>query len=198
MRIASVVIALCVMAGSAGAQPEGLRAGGGLDLELTYDRTEIVDAGAYQVDLWAMVGKQFPLLYAVGLDMRLGGSDPGGFLYELDLRLIGFGLLLGKSAQLVVTGGGGVGGRPFRWQLPAEARLEFDLGPRIRITALGRTALTTDDNTYTGAVTVRLGKRYYGGHRGLSAGNGYFLGAGVTRDGYQVLLGYSINVSWNR
>jgi hypothetical protein len=170
--------------------------------------------GSAGVSLRALASKWW-LLYGAGLDYQLGGTSPGGFLYQVDLYPIGAGVMLGPNAKFGIFAGVGLSGvteqLPFSLQAPVEASVEFDLHRRIRVAAFGR-AIWVSDNAREGGspslsfadeaaagVSLRWGKRYYPHDNRLSAGNGYFLGllyqeqAGSTIIG--ATFGYSLNAS---
>lgn len=134
----------------------------------------------------AVFGKRVGL--AVGLDLDAGFAVPLGFAYAARLFPLGVGVFLSPTGYLAVFSGVGASGVTVRvpsgLELPQELRLEFDLGPRARLSLhargtfvgfepLRRQGQMGFDETSFG-VSARFG-RAVGFHRGTIA-SGYFFG----------------------
>jgi len=215
---------VCATPGSAVAQMDGWRGGVSLTLDSRYghvtdaaasdDREHI---GSVGVSLRALASKWW-LLYGAGLDYQLGGTSPGGFLYQVDLYPVGAGVLIGPNAKVGIFAGVGLSGVtervPFSFQAPVECAIEFDLHRRVRVAAFGRVLWLSDNSRDDGSpslsfadevaagLSLRWGKRYYPHDNSMSAGNGYFVGLlyqeqlGSTIIG--ATFGYSLNASFGR
>lgn len=132
--------------------------------------------------------------YQLGLDLHAGATNPGGFAYQTDLYLVGFGARLGRHGMLGASAGigasGAVGTMDDGVDLPVEAFAELNLGAHVRLMARARALwLAAAPARRDGAPTfgwtdevdatfaIRLGRRYdleYG--RCCRSGNGYFVG----------------------
>ncbi len=220
-------LALALVAGSA--RPARAQMGdwqGGVTLSLETNYRQVTEAGvddgremlaAAGVTLRAMASKWW-LLYGVGFDYQLGGTDPGGFLYETNFYPVGLGFLMGANAKFGVMAGIGMSGvterLPLSTQFPVEASLEFDLFSRVRVAGFARAIWVTDNRREHGSpsfedtdevaagLSLRLGKRYYERDNRMSAGNGYFVGVLYQEQfGSKILggvFGYSLNASMGR
>lgn len=115
--------------------------------------------------------------YAIGADLEMGAGYPLGFAYRADLMPIGGGVAFGSTGFLMLLAGAGTSGVTARvenaFEVPLEARLEFDVIDRTRLGMRGTWFLlpTSDsrDNETTLSVFARLGptkKRegFFGGH----------------------------------
>jgi hypothetical protein len=129
--------------------------------------------------------------YAIGLDLEVGAGVPLGFAYGAHLYPLGTGVPIGATgwiAMFLGVGASGITGSiPAALDVPAELRIELDLGRRLRIGARGvlNTALFGgarhdrsiahffDEWIAGGFIRFGRTKRMYD----ATAGGGWFLGA---------------------
>jgi hypothetical protein len=152
---------------------------------------------------------------AIGLDLAVGTTYPGGFAYDVGLHLLGVGTRIGDFGSAGVIAGlgasGAVGTIDDAATAPVVAWLELPLGKvaRLLVHARGVWVLGGADGRGGGSpsqpvfdeleamAALRLGKQY--DDWGMSAGNGWFLGAALREAGGERfvggVLGYSIDVA---
>jgi hypothetical protein len=143
--------------------------------------------------------------YAAGIDLRAGGSHPGGFAWTSTLFPLGVSGRLGDHGVWGLVGGIGGQGITGRidaaFAVPGEAYVALRLGP-VGVSAWAQPAWIAAGRDQDGpdlraGMTLRFGKQY---HRwGFRSGNGYHLGA-VYADqagvGYVgVMIGYDLDVT---
>jgi hypothetical protein len=128
-----------------------------------------------------------PLVYAVGLDYRVGVGLPAGFILDANLLPIGVGVTAGRLGMLTVTAGVGVSGATgdlleFSSQLPLESRLEFDLPGALHgslwlrtswLHAEGRRRAAFVDDVAAG-FALRIGREE--SRWGIAYGSGFCIG----------------------
>lgn len=216
---AVVAIALTAFAGTAHADWQDWKGAGSIDYEASYvgayhagDDPPLDGLGLAGFRLRGQVSPSSWVGYRVGLDLRAGSTNPGGFAYDCDLYLVGVGARFKQHVIVGVTGGvgasGAVGTVDDGVTLPVEASLELGLGKRVRLLARGRIAWVSgagsrDDGSPTldfadeldAAVALRFGNSWH--DWGFPTGNGYFIGAsyreteGIKMIG--VILGHSLD-----
>lgn len=119
--------------------------------------------------------------YAFGADMELGAGLPLGFAYLFHFYPVGFAASFGDTGYFGVFGGFGASGVtarvPGAFELPLEARLEFDVTSRARLGLRGAVIFVPDSDdrrreTVLSAFT-RLGRTTY--HSAATAAHGPYL-----------------------
>lgn len=181
---------------------------------LRYARSRDEERAGSVSDLF-MGGLSFRAIYGkrvgfgVGLGFELGASRALGFGAGIDFYPAGVAIALGPTGYIGIFLGIGINGVavrvPFAYVMPAEARLEFDVGRAARLGALfsmgwtpfeeprknASTLLSFADETLM-ALTARFGKTFP--QYGANVGRGYFIRLERREQMQTIWLGASFGV----
>ncbi len=151
---------------------------------------------------------------AIGLDLAVGSTRPGGFAYDASLYLLGVGTRVGDYGSAGITAGigasGAVGTMDDAAILPVALWFEAPLGSRLRFITHGRALWTIHSDARQGGspsvgfidefeamAGLRLGRRFT--DYGMRAGNGWFVGAAYREAAdtrfFGGVIGYSIDIA---
>ncbi|MBT8493597.1 MAG: hypothetical protein KJO07_11105 [Deltaproteobacteria bacterium] len=217
-------LAIFVVLGAGAADADRWQAGATLTIDTeagsVIDRgegDELDHQGSFGVTLRGLASKQWPVFLGAGLDYRIGGSAPGGFLYEFNLMPLGLGYVVGDDLMVGMFAGAGVsqitGRVEVAAQFPVEARVDLRLSRRLFLTGAARALWALRDSRNAGSrtldpfdeasarLTFRFGRRYHE-RKSSSTGDGYLLGVVVSEArGSRTWLGvfgYSLDVMAQR
>lgn len=151
---------------------------------------------------------------AMGLDLAVGSTRPGGFAYDASLYVLGVGTRIGDYGSAGITAGigasGAVGTMDDAAIVPVALWFETALGGHLRLITHGRALWTIGSDARRGGspsasfidefeamAALRLGRRFT--DYGMRAGNGWFIGAAY-REAADTrflggVIGYSIDIA---
>ncbi len=109
-----------------------------------------------------------PVGLATGVDIDLGSTSDGGFLYNLNMHILGIGAHKNRIAAGLVIGGGfsGITGdrAGFAWQVPVELFASYRVTRMFRLSAWGRTQwIFSEDARQDGAPSAPFGDELHAG-----------------------------------
>ena len=195
-------------------------------LQIDVQAGAIVDDGALEereqqasigTTLRSWVSKDWPVHLALGLDYRMGATQPGGFLYQFNVLPLGLGFTASDALLVGVSTGIGIsqitGRLEVAAQVPLETRLELRVSDRIWLAGMAQARWLLRDSRKDGSqslsfadeasarLTMRWGRRYDRPPR-VHAGDGYFVGVAAGEElGSRSILavfGYAIDVAARR